>query len=351
MNKKLSPLLLLILGIICLYLGGVTSDSIGLGLSMGGLACIIVAFIGGIKKLKDKGSHHYSTSENALIDYSATVILKSARQSEVLAKEYKLSDQKQHDLVNQLVAFYLLMLGVQFAASRVSAETSKIVIENVIEYIARIVHKQGKRTGASKSTEAELHDYMRKEILTIISKYSSMPISGSTEPGSLLWEYGAMIAETVDTTTAETLKRCIRFVTSLEVIDTKELVKFVMAHKEFSSTKSAPYNRVLIGLIIIGLLLGGYHLYQYNRTPSYSDQMSYVYECEEYLANNVHKDSEDRREIAKKVCGCLWPDLVGRYHTIGKINEKARIDGKVSIGNSEVNAMSVTCLEDYFNSR
>lgn len=110
-------------------------------------------------------------------------------------------------------------------------------------------------------------------------------------------------------------------------------------------------NITVILLLTICLPFGGYRYYQYNRTPGYSDQMSYVYECEEYLANNVHKDSEDRREIAKKVCGCLWPDLVGRYHTIGKINEKARIDGKVSIGNSEVNAMSVTCLEDYFNSR
>lgn len=345
MNKKLSPLLLLILGLICMYLGRVTDGVIGIGLSVGGLICLIAAIIGGIKKLQNRRSQQQSASNGSLMDYSATALLKSMKQSQALAIDYRLPDDKQHDLVNQLIAFYLLLLGIEFASSKISAQTSREVIESVIEYIARIVHKQGKRTGVLKGTEAEMHNHMRKEILGIISKYSSMPVSGSTEPGSLLWEYGVMIAETVDTTTPTTLRKCIKFVTSLETIDTKELVNSLATNEKHKSSRPIISNKLVTGLVILGLLFGSYHFYQYNRAPNEQDRLAFIYGCDEYLANEVFK-SEDR-DSAKATCSCLWPDLVGRYQTIGKINEKSRDNGKVSIGDSDVNAMALTCLKDH----
>lgn len=330
-----------------MYLGGVTDDVIGIGLSVGGLVCLIAAIVGGIKKLQNRRSQQQSASNGNLMDYSATVLLKSMKQSQVLAKDYRLPDEKQHDLVNQLVAFYLLLLGIEFASSKISAQTSREVIESVIEYIARIVHKQGKRAGVLQGTEAEMHNHMRKEIVGIISKYSSMPVSGSTEPGSLLWEYGVMIAETVDTTTPTTLKKCIKFVTSLETIATKELVNSLATNEIHKGNKSTVSGKLVAGLVILGLLFGGNHFYQYNRAPNEQDRLAFIYGCDEYLANEVFKS--DDRESAKAVCSCLWPDLVGRYHTIGKINEKARDNGKVSIGDKDVNAMSLMCLKDYQN--
>ena len=55
MNNKLGPGLSLILGIVLLYTGGVSGGALGAGLSVGGLVCIVLAFVGGIKKLV-KGS-------------------------------------------------------------------------------------------------------------------------------------------------------------------------------------------------------------------------------------------------------------------------------------------------------
>jgi hypothetical protein len=103
----------------------------------------------------------------------------------------------------------------------------------------------------------------------------------------------------------------------------------------------------LILLLVVCLPFGGYRYYQYNRSPNEQDRLAFIYECDEYMANDVFKS--ESRDSAKATCSCLWPDLVGRYHSIGKINEKARDNGKVSIGDKDVNAMSLTCLKDYQN--
>lgn len=103
----------------------------------------------------------------------------------------------------------------------------------------------------------------------------------------------------------------------------------------------------VILLLVVCLPFGGYQYYQYNRSPNEQDRLAFIYECDEYMANDVFKS--DNRDSAKATCSCLWPDLVGRYHTIGNINEKTRDDGKVSIGDKDVNAMAITCLKDYQN--
>ncbi len=103
----------------------------------------------------------------------------------------------------------------------------------------------------------------------------------------------------------------------------------------------------VIMLLIFCLPFGGYQYYQYNRSPNEQDRLAFIYECDEYLANDVFKS--ENRDSAKATCSCLWPDLVGRYHSIGKINEKVKDNGKVSIGDKDVNAMSLTCLKDYQN--
>lgn len=103
----------------------------------------------------------------------------------------------------------------------------------------------------------------------------------------------------------------------------------------------------IIFLLVVCLPFGGYQYYQYNRLPNEKDRLVFIYECDEYITNKVYEGKG--RDNAKAICSCLWPDLVDRYHTIGKINEKARDNGKMSIGDKDVNAMSLTCLKDYQN--
>lgn len=54
MNRKLGPGALFVLGIALLYFGGISNGAIGVGLSVGGLVCLIAGIIGGIKKLFSK---------------------------------------------------------------------------------------------------------------------------------------------------------------------------------------------------------------------------------------------------------------------------------------------------------
>lgn len=51
MNKKLGPGLLLIFGLVLLYAGGTSGGALGAGLSVGGLVCLVLGIVGGIKKL------------------------------------------------------------------------------------------------------------------------------------------------------------------------------------------------------------------------------------------------------------------------------------------------------------
>ena len=51
MNKKLGPGVLFIVGIVCLYLGGVTGGVIGAGLSVGGLIFFLASIAGAIQAI------------------------------------------------------------------------------------------------------------------------------------------------------------------------------------------------------------------------------------------------------------------------------------------------------------
>ena len=104
----------------------------------------------------------------------------------------------------------------------------------------------------------------------------------------------------------------------------------------------------IILLLVVCLPFGGYQYYQYNRSSNERDKLTFIYECDEYYTNEVFK-SERSRDTAKAICNCLWPDLVGKYGTMGKINDIARWSGSVTHGDKEFNHMSKVCLDDYRN--
>ena len=101
-------------------------------------------------------------------------------------------------------------------------------------------------------------------------------------------------------------------------------------------------------LLVVCLTFGGYQYSRYNRSPNEQDRLAFIYECDEYYTNKVF-ESEDSRDTAKAMCNCLWPDLVGKYGAMGKINDVARWSGSVSQGDEEFNHMSEVCLKDYHN--
>jgi len=77
MNKKLSPLVLLLLGLVIASLGGNIGGALGVGLSFGGLACIVFAIIGGVNKLFGGGSIESTTKATARAMATSFFALKS----------------------------------------------------------------------------------------------------------------------------------------------------------------------------------------------------------------------------------------------------------------------------------
>jgi hypothetical protein len=104
----------------------------------------------------------------------------------------------------------------------------------------------------------------------------------------------------------------------------------------------------IIFLLVVCLPFGGYQYYHYNRSPNEKDKLAFIYECDEYYTNEVFKGKRSR-DTAKAICNCLWPDLVGRYGAMGKINDVARWSGSVTQGDKEFDRVSKVCLDDYHN--
>ncbi len=102
-------------------------------------------------------------------------------------------------------------------------------------------------------------------------------------------------------------------------------------------------------LIIVCLPLGSYQYNQYRRTPNESDKLAFIYGCSDYVANDIFKGNvKGDTGNAKSLCYCLWPDLVGRYHTIGAINEEVKDGDSYKFGGTSSD-MYNTCVKEKYN--
>ncbi len=99
-------------------------------------------------------------------------------------------------------------------------------------------------------------------------------------------------------------------------------------------------------LLVVCLPFGSYQYYQYNRTPNESDKMAFVYDCTDYAAYSIFKgDSKGDTGGAKDLCYCLWPDLVGKYHTIGAIDKEIKDDDGYNFGEDSTK-MYNSCIDE-----
>jgi len=105
----------------------------------------------------------------------------------------------------------------------------------------------------------------------------------------------------------------------------------------------------LIISLIICLPITGYWYYTFYRTPSESYKLSFLYDCESYLVNEVWDRDSDSRNTAESVCGCLWQDLAGKYKYTGEINKNVRSGNKLALKGKDTSNMTLACLEDYHN--
>lgn len=125
----------------------------------------------------------------------------------------------------------------------------------------------------------------------------------------------------------------------------------IVGTKVTNNHHKAGYSTVIKTILLMGLVivlpvsLWGY--YSYNRTPSETDKASFIYDCSDYAANEVFKgDSKGNTSQAKEICGRLWPDVVGKYKTVGKINDQTRDGDKFGLYSDEVTKMYNTSVHE-----
>lgn len=118
-----------------------------------------------------------------------------------------------------------------------------------------------------------------------------------------------------------------------------------------NNNHKAGYGTVVKTILLLGLVLvlpvalWGYHAY--NRTPNDTDKASFIYDCSDYAANQVFKgDSKGNTSQAKDICSRLWFDVVGKYKTVGKINDQTRDGDKFGLYSAEVTKIYNTCVHE-----
>lgn len=120
-------------------------------------------------------------------------------------------------------------------------------------------------------------------------------------------------------------------------------------HDENGGLGKAIKTTILL-LAVVCLPFGGYQYYQYNRSPSESDKLTFIYGCSDYAANKIFKDdSKGNTGDAKDICYCLWPDLVGKYQTAGAINKEVKDSKGFNFGADSTKMYNVCVHEKIYN--
>lgn len=129
------------------------------------------------------------------------------------------------------------------------------------------------------------------------------------------------------------------------------IAETIVGTKISNNHNKAGYGTVIKTIIGMGLvvvlpvILWGYT--SYNRTPSSTDKASFIYDCSDHAANEIFKgDSKGNTSQAKEICGRLWSDMVGRYQSIGKINDNVRDGSDFGFYTKEVTDMYNTCVHE-----
>lgn len=156
----------------------------------------IVAIINAIRNRIKRGGNSEAdkspSSGNELKVYSATLAHLSATQAGVLAKEYSASEDDSDTVAIQMMAFCLMMLMRQFKAKSISPQVSKETVSEILVNIA-------KGLSDSRTQEQVVFESLNKQIGGLVTEYGTLPLSSDSgkQGGTLLWEYGKLLAKTV----------------------------------------------------------------------------------------------------------------------------------------------------------
>lgn len=137
MNKKLGPGILFILSLVLLYLGGVVDGAIGAGLAVGGLICLALAILGGIKKLAGGGRQQRSTE---VLNHAKRIVKTSEHFYQSMTSKNNHSISKA-DVTLDITGYCLYVTFKELINSGYKTEDCKHMLEQLTKHISFYIER------------------------------------------------------------------------------------------------------------------------------------------------------------------------------------------------------------------
>lgn len=165
-----------------------------------------------------------STVQDELNVYSMTLLQLSTKSTDELMKKYNFSNEITSLITTQIVSFSLINLFKQFSYNGINIAVFKNCISIIAKDMVNIMVED-------INNHPEALAFLQNEIQKLISTYAKLPLNNSDkskgEQGTLLWEYGKLMAKTITGNEAEleAIMECISIVTSIQsAINTNKLL-------------------------------------------------------------------------------------------------------------------------------
>lgn len=134
-----------------------------------------------------------NTYKETIKEYSAAVIYASGVSAENLRKEYEFSGETHMAVLIQFIGFSLIMLARKCASVQLAPERYQKITETVIDLLVDVVYENiDNRQRAIK--------VIKESVYKFVEVYGKLPVKNDDpskrEAGTLLWEYGKLIAKT-----------------------------------------------------------------------------------------------------------------------------------------------------------
>lgn len=167
------------------------------------------------------------TMTDELNTYTMVLLQLSAKSAEELRAKYKFSEENSTLVMIQIIGFSLINLMRQFAMRGIDSSIFRKCVSTITEDMVNIMVDDANNRSAALS-------FFQDEIQKLVSTYGKLPLKNNDpskgESGTLLWEYGKLVSETVTGKEKELMAtmECISVITSVQsAVKTDKLLKAV----------------------------------------------------------------------------------------------------------------------------
>lgn len=134
-----------------------------------------------------------NTYKDTIKEYSAAVIYTTGVSAENLKKEYEFSDEAHIVVLIQFIGLSFIMLARKCASVQLAPERYQEITETVIDHFIDVVYE-------NINNKQKAIKVIKESIYKFVEVYGKLPIENDDpskrEVGTLLWEYGKLIAKT-----------------------------------------------------------------------------------------------------------------------------------------------------------